>query len=324
MELPEAVRVLAEQQHGVVTRRQLLDAGMSVSVLRWHLGRSWQMVLPGVIALQTAPLTVRQHHIAAVLYAGPSSWLAGPTALAVLGIRDEHPTARCHVYVPPTCKPRTVSWVTLRRTSILDERLVERGALRASCRARAVVDAAAWLPPQEGRALVIDVVQRRHVRLDDLLHWVEVRPSQGRRRLRAAVAQAASGAWSLPEADLAVLLSGSRVLPPLWANPTLHDALGTRLTTPDRWCDDVALAIMVHSRQFHAGVLDWEATVEGDGDLSTARIAVVGVTPTSLVRDPAAVLRRVEAAYQALRSSGAARPDVRAVPRSPWDRPAAG
>jgi hypothetical protein len=193
MKLPDALRVVAEQQHNLLTRRQLLEAEVSVGALRWQLGRSWQLVLPGVVALQAAPLAVPQRHVAAVLYAGPSSWLAGPTALAVLGIRDEQPTARCHVYVPPSCKPRTVSWVTLRRTSILDERLVERGALRVSCRARAVVDAAAWLPPQEGRALVIDVVQRRRVRLDDLLHWIEVRPSHGKRRLRAAVAEAASG-----------------------------------------------------------------------------------------------------------------------------------
>jgi hypothetical protein len=121
-----------------------------------------------------------------------------------------------------------------------------------------------------------------------------------------------------------VLLSGSPVLPALWANPTLHDAHGRRLTTPDLWCDDVALAIMVHSRQFHAGVLDWDGTVEADSDLSTARIAVVGVTPTSLARDPAAFLRRVESAYLALRAQGASRPDVQATPRSHWDRPAAG
>ena len=142
--------------------------------------------------------------------------------------------------------------------------------------------------------------------------------------VRAAVAEAAAGVWSVPEADLAVLLAGSRVLPDLWANPTLHDHQGRRLTTPDLWCDDVALAVMVHSRQFHAGVLDWDATVDGDSDLSTARIAVVGITPTSLARDPAGILRRVEAAYLALRSQGAPRPEVRATPRSRWDRPAAG
>jgi hypothetical protein len=324
MDLPHAVRRVADDQYGLVTRAQLIDAGVTVAEVRWQLGRSWRMVLPGVVALQPGPLAPRQRQSAALLYAGPSSWLAATTALDALGLRSEQGIVRCHVYVPPSSKPRTVEWVTLRRTSFLDERLVERDGLRVSCRARAVVDAAVLLPPQEGRALVIDVVQRRLVRLDDLVHWVETRESRGRRRLRAAVTEAAAGSWSLPEADLAVLLARSRVLPPLWANPTLWDAEGRRLTTPDLWCDEVAMAVMVHSRQFHAGVLDWEETVEGDGDLSTARVAVVGVTPTSIARDPAGVLRRIEAAYLALRSQGTGRPDVRATPRAGWDRPAAG
>ncbi len=101
----------------------------------------------------------------------------------------------------------------VRRTHLLDERLVERGPLRLSCRPRAVVDTAASLPADEGRALLIEMVQRRVVRLDDLAHWVEARRPNGRRSLRAALAEAAAGAWSLPEADLVAWLERSRVLP---------------------------------------------------------------------------------------------------------------
>ena len=46
--------------------------------------------------------------------------------------------------------------------------------------------------------------------------------------------------------------------------------VGRRLTTPDAWFDDVALAIMVHSRQWHADELEWESTVEHDTDLQAA------------------------------------------------------
>jgi hypothetical protein len=34
------------------------------------------------------------------------------------------------------------------------------------------------------------------------------------------------------------------------------------------------MAVMVHSREFHAGALDWEGTVGGDDDLSSARVVV--------------------------------------------------
>jgi aminoglycoside phosphotransferase (APT) family kinase protein len=76
------------------------------------------------------------------------------------------------------------------------------------------------------------------------------------------------------------------------------DLEGRRLTTPDVWFDDVALAVMLHSRGFHAGVLDWEATVVGDEDLENAGAIVTGVTPQSVTHDPVGTLGRVEAAYQ--------------------------
>lgn len=114
----------------------------------------------------------------------------------------------------------------------------------------------------------------------------------------------------MPEADLARLLATSRVLPEPWPNPVLSDVDGNRLTTPDLWLDDVGIAVMVHSTAFHAGALQWDATVEGDGDLSANRVVVIGVTPGTLARDPAAILARVEAAYNTARRSGARAPVV--------------
>ena len=86
------------------------------------------------------------------------------------------------------------------------------------------------------------------------------------------------------------------------------------LTTPDLWLDEVGMAVMVQSQRFHAGVLHWEATVESCDDLSASRVIVIGVTPTALERDPAAVLARIETAYLTARRSGMRAP-VTAVPR---------
>ena len=110
--------------------------------------------------------------------------------------------------------------------------------------------------------MIIEAVQRRLVRLD-VAHWIEVRRPNGRRRLREALAEAAVGAWSVPEADLARLLTTSRLLPPVWANPQLKNVDGNRLTTPDQWLDEVGMAVMVQSQRFHAGVLQWERRSSG-------------------------------------------------------------
>lgn len=129
-----------------------------------------------------------------------------------------------------------------------------------------------------------------------------------------------SGAWSLPEGDLLTLLRSSPLLLEPLANPRLEDAHGRRLTTPDAWFDDVALAVMVHSREFHNGPLQWEQTIESDSDLTAERIPVVGVTPGSITRDPRRVLTRVENAYRAAVASGF-RPAVTATLRRTVGRP---
>ena len=266
------------------------------------------MLAPGLASIP-------QRHVAALLYAGPDSWLSGPTALALHGWPSSRPGRRVHVLVPPPRRSRDVAWLSIRRSGYTDERVVERGPLRFSCLPRAVVDAAAQSSDDsECRALLIGAVQRRLVRLDDVSHWIDARRPNGKARLHRALAEAAAGSWSVPEADLATLLSRSSVLPAAWINPELRDPDGRRLTTPDVWFDDVAMAVMVHSREFHAGVLDWEATVERDSDLSACRVVVVGVTPGALARDPIRVRRRIEDAYLTARGSGH-RAEVVATPR---------
>ncbi|MEP6629144.1 MAG: hypothetical protein ABJA89_01680 [Lapillicoccus sp.] len=299
MELSTAIAALVEQQRGVATRRQLLDGGVTPAQIRWAVGRRWRLLLPRVILLDPSLPTDEQRLVAALLFAGDDSWLAGSTAGAVHALPGCSLTAPIQVRVPPHRTSRTVSWVHVTRSYVTDERLVERGPLRVSCRPRALVDAAADCPADEqARAMLIDAVQQRLVRLDDVAHWVEARQSDGRRRLRRALEDAAAGAWSLPEAQLLELMRRSTVLPRPWANPGLVDLEGCRLTTPDMWFDDVALAVMVHSREFHAGVLDWEATVAADEDLENAGAVVTSVTPQAVTRDPHGTLGRVEAAYQ--------------------------
>jgi hypothetical protein len=314
MDRPASLNALAAEQMGVVSRRQLSEHGVSIGQIRWRLGRSWRQLLPGVVLLGTSLPTAPQRYVAAQIYGGPHCWLAGPTAAALFGFVPDDADRRVHVLVPLTSKPRLINGVIVRRTRLMNERLVQRGPLRLSCRPRAVIDAAAVLPEPDARSLVIDVVRRRLVRLDDLTHWVEVRQTRGRIRLRRMVVEAAAGAWSVPEADLAALVRTSRVLPTPWLNPGLEDETGIRLTTPDVWFDDVGMAVMIHSRQFHAGILQWDATVTDDSELSSYRIVVVGVTPEQLVKDPPSVLRRIEDHYATARRSGF-RPAVVATPR---------
>lgn len=212
-------------------------------------------------------------------------------------------------------RARQHSWVTVRRTSIGDSGVLTQGPLRVSSRPRAFVDAATRTKdPRQARAIITEAVQRRSVRLDDLENVLDRMNRRFTAVTRLALAEAARGSWSVPEADLWALLASSSILPEIWANPSLRVRTGAALTTPDLWLDDVGVAIMVHSRRFHAGFEDWEHTVESDADLVAAGVRVVAMTPSHLARDPAAVLRRVEQTWQTARACGI-RPQVVATPR---------
>jgi len=136
-----------------------------------------------------------------------------------------------------------------------------------------------------------------HSEISDTRHcpgWLSARPAP---------------AWSRPEALLLAACEKSSRLPVVWANPMLR--LGSEpLTTPDLWLDDVAMAIMVHSRQFHSGELDWDRTVESDSDLTAAGIVVLGVTPNRIYRSLPAVVARIERTY--LSAQARPRPPVTA------------
>ena len=97
----------------------------------------------------------------------------------------------------------------------------------------------------------------------------------------------------------------------MWANPQLWVG-NRRLPTPDGWFDDVALAVQVHSRQFHSGHLDWEATVGADAEFVEHGIPVLAVTPRQIARSPDDVVARIERAHAA--ASLRPRPLVVATP----------
>ncbi len=96
----DAWRPLADEQFGVVTRRQLLSAGMTRSQARTHLdsGR-WRVVLPGVYITHTGPMSSVSGMQAALLYAGAGAAISHATALWLDGVVDGCPPL-VHLSIP--------------------------------------------------------------------------------------------------------------------------------------------------------------------------------------------------------------------------------
>lgn len=281
--LPDEVRELAEHQLGLVSRAQFQAAGVSRSTLQWHVGRHWPVVLPGVYALNRGGFSVTQRQVAGLLYAGPSAVLRGLTAARAWGITAADSSGRVHVTVASPARSRRLGWLEVAATTIPDPRIEVRGPLVLPSPARAVVDACAEVDiTDQAEAMAIEAVRRRLVTWDDLAHAFYLRNRRGSAVIRRALDAAATGAWSRPEAVLLAAIEASTVLPRPWANLRLiHQPTGQRLLTPDVWFDDVAMAVMVHSRQFHSAPGDWDMTVARDAQLTECGVIVVGTTPTA-------------------------------------------
>ncbi|GAB3591614.1 hypothetical protein GCM10027446_10090 [Angustibacter peucedani] len=295
--MDDELQALLARQLDLATRQQLRDHGISAAALRWRLGRGWTAVLPGVVRTTRAPLGVRDRLVAACLEGGPASVVTGDHACLVHGLRNAAGNRRVRVLVPVNQDSRDVGFVEVRRTRRPVEHPHLDGAARIAPIGRAVLDAARSSPDaRQASALVVEAVQRGLASLDELQHELDSGPRRGSAAARAALGLARAGAWSLPEADLLVLCTSSRVLPHAWPNPRLWS--GSRaLLSPDVWFDDVALAVMVHSKAHHAREAEWRQTVERDAELTVHGVLVLAVTPSSIAADPRRVLRMVEQAY---------------------------
>lgn len=312
--LPDDVLATVQSQFGVITRQQLLLHGVSKETIRWNAGRSWRVILPCTYVVAAHAVTERQRLMAALLHAGPQSQLAGATAASQYGLTNANPRGRVFVVVPGSQASRSKGFVTIRRSLLDDPLAMMRGGLRMTSVARACVDAAVAERSMRSRtALIVEAVQRELTTVDALAEWCyRLRPGDGAKVL-PAVESAALGVWSVVEDEVLQLMGTSSILPEAMTNPRLSDPNGRALITPDLWLDDVAMAVMVHSRAYHSNGDQFVDTIERDSELVAAGIAVIGVTPTGVRRDPVAVLRKIEATYAG--ALGRARPAVRVTPR---------
>jgi hypothetical protein len=316
MHVPDDLVALAEERRGLLTTAELRGAGVSAATLRWHLGRTCSAVLPGVVALFTGALDPAQRLLAGQLWAGPQAQLASLTAARWHGF-DVPDDGVVRLLVGVGSNSRREGFAVRRRTTRLDPHPWARGSLTVCSRARALIDAARELRDAEAvRQLLVTATQQRQVRERDLRHELEAGAVRGSATVRRALDDVATGAWSLPEAEVLRELATSTVLPRVFPNPVLIARDGTVLPSPDFWLDDVGLAGQVHSRQYHLRDEQWEVTVERDTLLGEYGVPVLAVTPAGFRRDPRAFRERVERAYR-LRLRSGERPDVQMRLRGP-------
>lgn len=174
---------------------------------------------------------------------------------------------------------------------------------------RAVLDAARRMRNFDAiRAMLADAVQRGRCTPENLEEELRNGCQRGSALPRRALTELRGGARSVPEGDVFWLWKRSG-LPPAQRNVAVYDAQGRQVGTPDIWCDEVALAVEVDSREFHFDVDGYEQTLARNNRYAAAGVVVVQLLPSRIRKEPEAVIAELQRAYAA--AARRPRPNVR-------------
>jgi very-short-patch-repair endonuclease len=170
VERDAAFAALAGRQYGVVSRRQLLDLGLSSRAIGCRRERGQLHPLHrGVYAVGHRVVCREGWWIAAVLAAGPHAVLSHRSAAALWGLRG-NPTTRTEVTVPRAQRSRPR--ITVHSARLPADEVTIRAGIPTTTAARTLLDLAAILQPHELERVLEQAEANRltdHTPLDALL-----------------------------------------------------------------------------------------------------------------------------------------------------------
>jgi very-short-patch-repair endonuclease len=280
---------MAAVQRGVVTRRQLLAAGLSRSAIDHRLRQlRLHPVHRGVYLVGhpvPAPLAME---LAAVLACGEGAAMSHYWAAGVWGFRESQP-GPIDVTVPERSN-RSRPGIRLHRTACLDPQDVRwRECLPLTAPARTLVDLAEVLTLRELERAVEQAEILRLVRRRELAAALDRSPRRaGAATVRALLADDARPALTRSEAEKRLLgLVRAAELPPTAMNVRIGKHEADFLWRPQR------LIVEVDGYRFHANRTAFERDRVRDSELQAAGYRVMRVTWRQIAERPEAVVARL-------------------------------
>jgi len=281
---------LAARQHGVVSRGQLLDVGVSDKAMERRLGSGHLVRLHrGVYAVGHAQLRREGRWLAAVLAVGPGAVLSHRAAAALHGIRESDGA----VDVTTTRRASTRGVVVHRTTVLADADVTTRTGIPVTTVARTLVDLSTILPAERVAKLLRETDRRGRLdapALRQTLERTSGRGGPGPRALRAALAEhgrlAKSPTLSELEDCFLALLDAHDLPRPL----TNHLIEGMKVDAA--WPRE-RLVVELDSWAFHADRGAFQEDRERDVRLARAGFTAVRFTHTHVTGRPAWVAETV-------------------------------
>lgn len=157
--LEELVTDLAARQHGVVSRRQLLDLGLSRTMVQSRLDTGRIRALFAGVYLVGPVEPKRAREMAAVLAGGPHATLSHTSALGLWNLFPAEPDTPIHISVPFGGRFRRVGIVFHRVQPLAPDERVSVDGIPVTSPIRTIVDVAGMLGSRE-LELVVAAAER--------------------------------------------------------------------------------------------------------------------------------------------------------------------
>jgi very-short-patch-repair endonuclease len=245
------VAALAEQQHGVVARRQLLAAGIPAGWIEKRLDKGTLIaVYPGVYRVGHAAPSLEADYMAAVLACGDDAVLAGRAAACLLGLIRTRPGSEPEVIAR---SQRRIAGIAARRMRRMAPRDITTWKdIPVTTPARTLVDLAAFFSAEQLARAMHQAGVLHRTEPDEVEAVLQRRPTaKGAAELRKVLWGDADRILSKLEKAFIHLLKANRL--PL---PTTNRLAGGRLVDC-RWPEH-RLTVELDSYRYHRSRHAWE------------------------------------------------------------------
>ncbi|WP_022923506.1 hypothetical protein [Serinicoccus marinus] len=292
-------RELAEPHDGVVTRRMLLEAGLTPGQIATEIDHgAWSRAGAHTLCITSDVPSGRALWWWAVWESGTHSVLDGATALLAAGLQHwEEPVI--HVAVPNNATVRRLEGVRHHRLRDLGPRITS--GLRRTPPDVAVVRAARWArTDRQAATLVAMTVQQRLVAPDALLvRWQQMRRTWETSVLDEVIRDVCDGAHSLNELDFAAECRRRGLPEP--TRQAVRTGRNGRVYLDVFW-DELGIHVEIHGAQHFQGTAGIDDALRHndlqvrDRTLVSLQIPVLGLRTT-----PEPFFRQLGAALEAAR-----------------------
>jgi hypothetical protein len=303
------------EQRNLVTRRQLVECGMTRSAIQYRVrpGGRWRVILPGVYAASDGIVSADQREMAAMLYAGPSGVMTGAFAVRHYGLVASGPDY-IEVLVPvEEHRRQSIRFLRLIHTERMPDEVIQAGPIRLAGAARAIADAVrGYRDVHDVQTVISAALQKDKCTLAELGTELREGPTRGSAMLRDGIRDAATGIWSAAEGDFMTLLRRSDLPQPEY-NVTLYAPDGTQLGIVDAWWGMAGVAAEVESQEFHYSRAAWHADMDRGNKIRKHRVQLLSFPPSKIKYDGAGVLADLRDAIE--EGMAAPLPRVTAVPQ---------